>query len=30
MVYLLKEAVDYERLIIGLRTKRQGIVRIVN
>jgi hypothetical protein len=30
MVYLLKQAVDYEKLIVGLRTKRQGVVNILN
>jgi hypothetical protein len=30
MVYLLKQAVDYERLIVGLRTKRQSVVNILN
>ena len=29
-VFLLKEAKDYEKLIVGLRTKRQGVVRVLN
>lgn len=30
LIYLLKQAKDYETLIIGLRTKRQEVVRIIN
>ena len=30
LIYLLKQAKDYEMLIVGLRTKRQEVVRILN
>lgn len=30
LLYLLKQAKDYERLIVGLRKKRQEVVRILN